>query len=694
MAVEMAKLSLWLLTFAKERPFGFLDHAIREGDSLLGITSLDQLRYLHLDAERGKALHEGTLFDATKTLGAFVDEATRLRRELESLPLVTVRDAEEKARLNALALSKTAAARTIADALVGIELALAGRPGRERENALLQLADDVRHALAESATESARAAAMEAIERTAEARLNAGRPQQAPLRRPLHWPLEFPEVLAKSESGFDLIAGNPPFLGSQLMTARFGTDYRELLVRHVAFGRKGQSDLVAYFFLCASQIGRRVAMLATNTIAQGDTREIGLDGLVARGWTIVRAERSRQWPGSASLQIAEVWLSAKGEQEPRVLDGLRVAGISPFLYPVSRISGNPHVLAANRDIAFQGSTVLGMGFTMPPVEAQSLIAADPRNAEVLFPYINAEDACSRPDLSASRWIINFQDWGEGVAASYQMPFEKLLRDVRPQRLASKGEYRAYWWRFGRRRPGLYEAIRTLRSVIAMPLVSKYVMPVRLPATLVYAHLLGIFASDSGTLFGILSSNVHRSWAKRYGSTLETRFRYTPTNCFETFPLPAAGDDTTGRIMRELDADRRDLMERLNQGLTTTYNRIHDETERDEAIQELRDRHRALDLAVRDAYGWNDLDLAHGFHPTDEGLRFTISDEARIELLDRLLELNHARHTEEVAQDFHVTARRKTGRRRRDSAPSIVTEPIALPLTAASPTAASLPHSAK
>src|SRR5208283_3488366 len=43
LAVEMAKLSLWLLTLAKDKPFTFLDHAIRCGDSLVGLSSIDQL---------------------------------------------------------------------------------------------------------------------------------------------------------------------------------------------------------------------------------------------------------------------------------------------------------------------------------------------------------------------------------------------------------------------------------------------------------------------------------------------------------------------------------------------------------------------------------------------------------------------------------------------------------------------------
>jgi hypothetical protein len=83
-----------------------------------------------------------------------------------------------------------------------------------------------------------------------------------------------------------------------------------------------------------------------------------------------------------------------------------------------------------------------------------------------------------------------------------------------------------------------------------------------------------------------------------------------------------------------------LMKANQQGLTATYNRFHDADDRDPGIQTLRDLHVELDLAVLAAYGWDDLDLGHGFHETRQGRRFTVGEVARVELLDRLLELNH------------------------------------------------------
>jgi hypothetical protein len=89
-----------------------------------------------------------------------------------------------------------------------------------------------------------------------------------------------------------------------------------------------------------------------------------------------------------------------------------------------------------------------------------------------------------------------------------------------------------------------------------------------------------------------------------------------------------------------------------EGLTKTYNRFHDPAESATDIQRLRDLHVEMDRAVAAAYGWSDLDLGHDFHETKQGLRFTISEPARREVLARLLRLNHERYAEEVAQGLH------------------------------------------
>ena len=111
--------------------------------------------------------------------------------------------------------------------------------------------------------------------------------------------------------GFDAIIGNPPFLGGQKLTGAMGTNMRDWFVNILADGAKGSADLVAYFFLRAMSLltsQGNLGLIATNTVAQGDTREVGLDQMVDDGFTITRAIQSRSWPvASANLEYAAVW---------------------------------------------------------------------------------------------------------------------------------------------------------------------------------------------------------------------------------------------------------------------------------------------------------------------------------------------------------------------------------------------------
>jgi hypothetical protein len=148
-------------------------------------------------------------------------------------------------------------------------------------------------------------------------------------------------------------------------------------------------------------------------------------------------------------------------------------------------------------------------------------------------------------------------------------------------------------------------------------------------------------------------------------------RYTPSDVFETFPQPPY-DAAVEAAGTALEKHRSALMMRNDEGLTKTYNRVHNPGDESPGIPELRKLHVALDLAVRDAYGWSDLDLDHGFHDTPQGRRFTLGLAARIEVLDRLLELNHQRYAEEVAAGLHdrkKSARR--GKERPSDAPTLL-----------------------
>jgi len=137
-------------------------------------------------------------------------------------------------------------------------------------------------------------------------------------------------------------------------------------------------------------------------------------------------------------------------------------------------------------------------------------------------------------------------------------------------------------------------------------------------------------------------------------------RYTPSDCFETFPFPEnwqtqAALETAGKIYYEFRAA---LMVRNNEGLTKTYNRFHDPDERDPDILKLRELHASMDRVVLDAYSWSDIKTNCEFlldYEIDEEewgyrkkpYRYRWPDHVRDEVLARLLEVNRERAKEEA-----------------------------------------------
>jgi hypothetical protein len=291
-----------------------------------------------------------------------------------------------------------------------------------------------------------------------------------------------------------------------------------------------------------------------------------------------------------------------------------------------------------------------MGFVLEPEEAQEWIAADARNADVLFPYLNGEDLSSRPDTSASRWVIDFNDWPEERARKYPLPYARLSERVKPERQRRKpnGSYALLesrferWWQYGSNAPALRKAIAGLSEVLVIATVSKSVMPMRVPTGQVFSNKLDLFATDSYSDQAILSSSLHQLWAITYGSTLEARVAYTPSYVFETFPF-SEGTPNTEHLGQLLHRERGAVMLRRGLGLTRLYNLLNDPAVCGDAdVDRLREIHEEHDNAVLAAYGWEDLVITHGFHTFRQTERFTVDEPSRVEILDRLLLLNRER----------------------------------------------------
>jgi len=672
LAVELAKLSIWLVTLAKDRPFGFLDHNLRCGDSLIGIYRLDQLTQLSMNPT-GQG--QRPLFG--QSIEQAVREAIELRQRLREIPIHDIRDVETMAHLDADARRKLALPEGIADAFIA-EVFASGGSDTVLEIALTSLPVQAEQAI------NGDCDVLALMRSRSIAALSIDLPADKPARRLFHWPLEFPEVFARERSGFDGMIGNPPFLGGKRITGVAGTAFRDWLVAHIAEGRRGSADLVAYFFLRAWSMlreGGGFGLLAVNTIAEGDTRRIGLDALVGAGAVIHAAYPNEPWPGKAAVVTSRVHVH-KGEWAgERSFLGRPASFISAFLS--DREEWSPKRLKANEGIAYQGSYVLGMGFVLSPDEAQRMLDADPRNAEVVFPYINGEDLNSDPEQRPSRWVINFWDWPEERAQGYKLPWRRIEERVKPerQRLNERGEFvlrkplPERWWQFSEKRPGLYHAIGRGRyferhpegwssdsgakiKVMVCSEVTKHLSYVLIPNEYVISERAVVFRNSD--ILAICQSSLHEVWARLYSSRLETRLKYSIGNALETFVFPGQPGSEVQELGMHLHRLRGDLMAEDGIGLTKLYNRFHDDAEQDTRIEGLRALQREMDTAIARAYGWDDLDLEYGFHEVsylqeNDRARFTISETARVEVLQRLSELNRQRYEEEVVQGLHGAA---------------------------------------
>jgi hypothetical protein len=676
-AVELAKVSLWLATLAREHEFTFLDHALKCGDSLVGL-DVKQIAAMHWDTSKpGLPLFRKFVADR-------VAEATKARAEIQSAPDDTMRavlEQKHKQVENSVEL-----VRVLGDAVISAFFAEDKPRGREKRRATIE---SWVTGVGEAKWDELRAAAASL------------RTRERPLR-PFHWAIESPEVFARDNSGFDAIVGNPPFAGKNTIIASNRHGYLGWL-RTLHEGAHGNSDLVAHFFRRAFWLLRDrgcFGLIATNTIRQGDTRSTGLAVILSAGGSISRAVRRLKWPGEAAVVVSVVHV-LKGQARSPILDGRQVSRISAYLVE-GEMDSSPAQLEANKRKAFQGSILLGMGFTFDDAAAakgeaenleamHALITKNPSNAERIFPYIGGEEINNSPNYSHHRCVIDFADFPlrressfkswfdcseerrrrglrEGVVPSdYPDPVAEdwpdllavVRRLVKPSRdKEARKARRERWWRFGDRQPGLYRAISEMDQVLAINCgACPHMAVASINARCVFANTLDVIAFSNIAPFATLQSRPHEIWARFFASSMKDDLRYTPSDCFETFPFPEGFEisptlEAAGQAYHD---HRAALMVARNEGMTKTYNRFHDPDERSEDIVRLRELHAEMDRAVLRAYGWDDLadraepvflDETNEDDHTYQGRLFWPS-AFRDEVLARLLALNAERHAEEV-----------------------------------------------
>jgi hypothetical protein len=294
-------------------------------------------------------------------------------------------------------------------------------------------------------------------------------------------------------------------------------------------------------------------------------------------------------------------------------------------------------------------------------DMDEITKVDPKNVERIFPFIGGEEVNNDPTCAHHRYVFNLSDLAKDDAAEqYPELFNLALTRVRPQRSSVKRDtYRHNWWRFAEPQTALYRAIERLPRVLATNCgASPHLGFAFLPKGIVYAHTLTVLGFSTFAPFSVLQSRTHEAWARFFSSSMKDDLRYTPSDCFRTFPFPEhfEVDATLETAGETYHAFRAALMIERNKGLTKTYNRFHARGENAPDIARLRVLHAEVDAAVLCAYDWNDL--ADRATPefieqdSDEGktpkTRFDWPAEFKDEVLARLLALNAQRAAAERA----------------------------------------------
>jgi N-6 DNA Methylase len=650
-AVNLAKLSLWLVTLAKKHPFTFLDHALKCGDSLVGLTR-DQLVKFNWERD--------TTYDDPE-LPLFNENLNKIKFNRDNIQTLDEDNYEAKRDFY------HAAEELLKDARLKGDLVIASFFAAEKDKAR----KDERNALwlKFQKWQKNKDENLEVLQISKELR-HAEKPVKV-----FNWELEFPEVFDRENPGFDAIVGNPPFLGGKRISTVLGDSYSNWLPI-VNPEANGNSDLVAHFFRRAFTLLRKsgsFGLIATNTIGQGDTRSTGLRYICENGGTIYNAQKRVKWVGLAAVIVSVIHV-CKGEyQGKKFLDKREVDLISAFLFK-SGGNNNPAVLLTNTGKSFIGSIVLGMGFTFddsnldasPITEMQRLIQKNPKNQERIFPYIGGEEVNSSPTHANHRYVINFGEMSEAEAKDYHDLYTIVKEKVFPERKNKPGSYSRQWWLFGRRNQDGNKAIALLERVLVISRISNSYAFTFLPKGIVYNEKIVVFAFQNSAALCLLQSRIHEIWARFFSSSLKDDLQYTPSDCFQTFPFPENWE--TNATLEALGSSyyeyRATLMIRNNEGLTDTYNRFHDPEEQDLEILKLRELHTAMDRAVLDAYGWSDIstdcDFILDYEEDDEDQqgerskrqkkkpwRYRLCEETHDEVLARLLDLNQQRAEAEI-----------------------------------------------
>lgn len=442
----------------------------------------------------------------------------------------------------------------------------------------------------------------------------------------------------------DAIIGNPPYQSKNKIQQELGRAYVNE-VRDKFPDVDGRADYCVYWFRKAHdqlKQGQRAGLVGTNTIRQNYSRTGGLDYILSNNGTITEAVSTMKWSGDAVVFVSIVnWLKGSQEGKKRLYiqegndpsEGWRYADldlIGPSLSFVKDVT-QARTIQINAAVGgcYQGQTHGNEGFLLSAQEAQEAIAVDPRNADVLFPYLIANELVGTKTSLPTRYVIDFYPRDMLDAQNYKMLFKRVRERVLPDRqeAAQKEDERnkealkanpnarinnhhanflKTWWQLSYPRRDMIGSIVNL---------SRYIVCGRVTARPIFEFVsseirpndaLMVFPYEDDYSFGILQSGIHWVWFFNRCSTLKGDPRYTSNTVFDSFPWPQSPPLNAVKKVGAAAVELRELRRRLKKRHGMSFRELYRALELPGASP-LKDAQAKLDKAVRDAYGMKKSD---------------------------------------------------------------------------------------
>ena len=428
------------------------------------------------------------------------------------------------------------------------------------------------------------------------------------------------------------IVSNPPFLSSKKMKVELPVEYVNKVRKHFV-DIPGRADYCVYWFRKTHdnlQKGQRAGLVGTNTIRQNYSREGGLDYIVKNEGTITEAVSTQVWSGEANVHVSIVnWIKGNFQGKKKLFTQLGNKVTSPWKKetPIrinsslsSKISiKNTHILKVNRKPkrCFVGQALQSSGFYLSKEQYVSFINKNKKSTEVMFPFLTGREFLNLGGKNKipKRFMIDFGQMSILEAKKYKDLFQHIkntvLLDVENKarnEIKKHGKpkdwnaHLNHWWRHWRNRPDLLKAIKKIKKyIIVSRTVKKPAIFEFVSSDIHITDTVVAFDFADNYSFGILQSSIHMQWLESCGGTLKGDFRYTGDTVFSTFPWPQNPTRTQikkiSSVVQNLIQMRQETMSKNNWGLRELYNTLEDTGK-----NPLKEVHKQLDEAVREAYG--------------------------------------------------------------------------------------------